>query len=199
MYCNAIYQLCKFISNSTAVKQSNADFTFCTGGSAQCTHAVSSLWDFRNSNHNFMLRKRDRTIDYTSKKTWLHSWENSDSTALCAHSKAWCMVMGILLQLRSWRSSHFCHEERANTTFCRCFFSRLNCSQCCCYVYPDGCRILLTNQMRISLCTADPLAADSQNTPLISSLCLISSSLFSSPCILQWFPLFCPCSPQVWD
>ena len=29
MYCKAIYQLCKFIPNCTAIDQSNADFTFC--------------------------------------------------------------------------------------------------------------------------------------------------------------------------
>ena len=28
MYCNAIYQLCEFIPNCTAIDQSNADFTF---------------------------------------------------------------------------------------------------------------------------------------------------------------------------
>ena len=28
MYCKAIYQLCKFIANCTAIGQSNADFTF---------------------------------------------------------------------------------------------------------------------------------------------------------------------------
>ena len=35
MYCKAIYQLCKFIPNCTAIDQSNADFTFCTAQRAQ--------------------------------------------------------------------------------------------------------------------------------------------------------------------
>ena len=47
------------------------------------------------------------------------------------------VAMAALLQLWSWRSSDFRQQftrRAANTTFHRCFLSRLNCLQCCCYV-----------------------------------------------------------------
>ena len=41
MYCNAIYQLCRFIPNCTAIDQSNVDFTFCT---ARCAKSEIRIW-----------------------------------------------------------------------------------------------------------------------------------------------------------